>query len=61
MSVLSGGGPKRAWGPNFWASFVASGAVLILAVARVDGRFGRLTASWARIDVLVIDLSRPRD
>jgi DNA replication protein DnaC len=26
-----------------------------LAVARVDGRFQRLTASWARIDVLVID------
>jgi DNA replication protein DnaC len=32
-----------------------------LALARVDGRFGRLTASWARIDVLVIDdyLLRP--
>ena len=32
-----------------------------LAVARHDGRFGRLTASWARIDVLVIDdfLLRP--
>ncbi len=32
-----------------------------LAMARVDGRFGRLTASWARIDVLVIDdyLLRP--
>jgi len=32
-----------------------------LAVARVDGRFGRLTAAWARIDVLVIDdfLLRP--
>ncbi len=32
-----------------------------LAVARVDGRFGRLTASWARIDVLVLDdfLLRP--
>jgi DNA replication protein DnaC len=32
-----------------------------LAVARVDGRFGRLTASWARLDVLVIDdfLLRP--
>lgn len=32
-----------------------------LAVARLDGRFGRLTASWARIDVLVIDdfLIRP--
>jgi DNA replication protein DnaC len=32
-----------------------------LAVARVDGRFGRLTASWARVDVLVIDdfLIRP--
>lgn len=32
-----------------------------LAVARVDGRFQRLTASWARIDVLVIDdfLLRP--
>jgi len=26
-----------------------------LALARVDGRFQRLTASWARIDVLVID------
>ena len=32
-----------------------------LAVARLDGRFQRLTASWARIDVLVIDdfLLRP--
>ncbi len=32
-----------------------------LAMARVDGRFQRLTASWARIDVLVIDdlLLRP--
>jgi DNA replication protein DnaC len=32
-----------------------------LAVARLDGRFGRLMASWARIDVLVIDdyLLRP--
>ncbi len=32
-----------------------------LAVARVDGRFQRLTAAWARIDVLVIDdfLLRP--
>lgn len=32
-----------------------------LAVARVDGRFQRLTACWARIDVLVIDdfLLRP--
>jgi DNA replication protein DnaC len=32
-----------------------------LAVARVDGRFGRLTAAWARIDVVVIDdfLLRP--
>jgi len=32
-----------------------------LAVARLDGRFGRLTATWARIDVLVIDdfLLRP--
>jgi DNA replication protein DnaC len=32
-----------------------------LAVARLDGRFGRLTAAWARIDVLVIDdfLLRP--
>jgi len=32
-----------------------------LAVARLDGRFGRLTASWARLDVLVIDdfLLRP--
>lgn len=26
-----------------------------LALARVDGRFQRLTATWARIDVLVID------
>lgn len=34
-----------------------------LAVARVDGRFSRLTGSWARIDVLVIDdfLLRPLD
>ncbi|MGH3858483.1 IS21-like element helper ATPase IstB, partial [Actinokineospora sp.] len=32
-----------------------------LAVARLDGRFQRLTATWARIDVLVIDdfLLRP--
>ena len=32
-----------------------------LAIARLDGRFQRLTASWARIDVLVIDdfLLRP--
>ena len=32
-----------------------------LAVARLDGRFGRLSASWARIDVLIIDdfLLRP--
>ncbi|MGH8996117.1 MAG: IS21-like element helper ATPase IstB [Acidimicrobiales bacterium] len=32
-----------------------------LAIARVDGRFGRLTAAWARIDVLVLDdyLLRP--
>ncbi|MHB8220392.1 MAG: IS21-like element helper ATPase IstB [Acidimicrobiales bacterium] len=32
-----------------------------LAIARVDGRFQRLTASWARIDVLVLDdfLLRP--
>lgn len=32
-----------------------------LAVARVDGRFRRLTASWARMEVLVIDdfLLRP--
>lgn len=32
-----------------------------LAIARVDGRFQRLTASWARIDVVVIDdfLLRP--
>jgi DNA replication protein DnaC len=32
-----------------------------LAIARADGRFARLTASWARIDVLVIDdfLLRP--
>ena len=26
-----------------------------LAISRVDGRFARLTAAWARIDVLVID------
>jgi DNA replication protein DnaC len=32
-----------------------------LAIARVDGRFARLTASWARIEVLVIDLSGDRD
>lgn len=32
-----------------------------LAIARVDGRFQRLSASWARIDVLVLDdfLLRP--
>jgi DNA replication protein DnaC len=32
-----------------------------LAIARVDGRLGRLTSSWARIDVVVIDdfLLRP--
>lgn len=32
-----------------------------LAIARADGRFARLTASWARIDLLVIDdyLLRP--
>jgi len=32
-----------------------------LALARLDGRFQRLTASWARIDVVVIDdfLLRP--
>lgn len=32
-----------------------------LAIARVDGRFARLTASWARIEVLLIDdfLLRP--
>ncbi|MDA8264736.1 MAG: IS21-like element helper ATPase IstB [Actinomycetota bacterium] len=32
-----------------------------LAIARLDGRFARLTAAWARIDVLVIDdfLLRP--
>ncbi len=32
-----------------------------LAIARLDGRLARLTASWARIDVLVIDdvLLRP--
>jgi DNA replication protein DnaC len=32
-----------------------------LAIARVDGRFSRLTAAWARIEVLVIDdfLLRP--
>jgi DNA replication protein DnaC len=27
----------------------------VLAIARVDGRFARLTAAWAGIDVLVID------
>jgi DNA replication protein DnaC len=26
-----------------------------LAIARVDGRFARLTAAWARIDVLILD------
>ena len=32
-----------------------------LAIARVDGRFARLTAAWARVDVLLIDdfLLRP--
>lgn len=32
-----------------------------LAIARADGRFARLTASWARIDLLVLDdyLLRP--
>ena len=32
-----------------------------LAIARLDGRFARLTAAWARIDVLLIDdfLLRP--
>ena len=32
-----------------------------LAIARVDGRFARLMASWARVDVLVVDdlLLRP--
>ncbi|MDQ6727987.1 MAG: IS21-like element helper ATPase IstB, partial [Actinomycetota bacterium] len=32
-----------------------------LAIARADGRFARLTAAWARIDVLVVDdfLLRP--
>ncbi|MGH7732179.1 MAG: ATP-binding protein [Gemmatimonadales bacterium] len=32
-----------------------------LAIARVDGRFGRLMATWARIEVVVIDdfLLRP--
>jgi DNA replication protein DnaC len=32
-----------------------------LSIARLDGRFARLTAAWARIDVLVIDdfLLRP--
>lgn len=32
-----------------------------LSIARVDGRFGRLMATWARIDVLVLDdfLLRP--
>ena len=34
-----------------------------LSIARVDGRFGRLMASWSRVDVLVIDdfLLRPLD
>jgi DNA replication protein DnaC len=32
-----------------------------LAIARSDGRFARLLASWARVEVLVIDLSRGRD
>ncbi len=26
-----------------------------LAIARADGRFGRLVAAWARIDVLILD------
>jgi DNA replication protein DnaC len=32
-----------------------------LSIARVDGRFGRLMASWSRVDLLVIDdfLLRP--
>jgi DNA replication protein DnaC len=32
-----------------------------LAIARADGRFGRLMASWARVDVLILDdyLLRP--
>ena len=32
-----------------------------LAIARADGRFARLTATWARVDILVIDdwLLRP--
>jgi DNA replication protein DnaC len=32
-----------------------------IALARADGRLPRLLASWARIDVLLLDLSRPRD
>jgi DNA replication protein DnaC len=32
-----------------------------LAVARVDGRLPRLLAAWARIEVLLLDLPRPRD
>jgi hypothetical protein len=32
-----------------------------LAIARADGRFPRLLATWARTDVLVIDLSRGWD
>jgi DNA replication protein DnaC len=34
-----------------------------LSIARVDGRFGRLMASWSRVDLLVIDdfLLRPLD
>ena len=39
----------------------ASRMLAELAIARVDGRLARLTSSWARIDVLVIDdyLLRP--
>ena len=32
-----------------------------IALARADGRLPRLLASWARTDVLVVDLSRRRD
>jgi len=32
-----------------------------LSVARVDGRLPRLLSAWVRVEILVIDLSRPRD
>lgn len=32
-----------------------------IALARAEGRLPRLMLAWARIDVLLIDLTRPRD